>query len=102
MNITYTYTIAKVDMEARCMEIVYSSDGRQTMHIGGRLPFEGESLDAVVAMYAPIAHWREQEMAILPVDEGTSGQITTALFVSPSEPENIGAENSGGIPVTEV
>jgi hypothetical protein len=76
MNITYTYEIINVDQAARCMEVVYSSEGRQTMHIGARLPFEGESLKAVIQMYAPVALWREQEVVVVAPEQGTSGTIT--------------------------
>lgn len=81
MTITYTYNIIAVDEQARCMEVVYTAEGHQTMHIGARLPFEGESLEAVVSMYAPIAYWTEQTMKVVPPTVGTSGVIT------PSTPE---------------
>lgn len=61
----YTYEIIAVDQAARCMEVVYSSGGRQAMHIGARLPYVGESLEGVIHMYAPLAYWREQETAVV-------------------------------------
>lgn len=75
MSIEYTYEIISVDPAARCMEIVYSSDGRQTLHIGARLPFEGESLESVVAMYSPVSYWLEQEMAVVVPQVGAVGTI---------------------------
>jgi hypothetical protein len=78
MSIAYTYEIVSVDPAARCMEIVYSSEGRQTMHIGARLPFEGESLEAVVEMYSPVAYWLEQEAAVVVPEVGTSGVVSPA------------------------
>jgi hypothetical protein len=75
MSITYTYEIIKVDEAARCMEVVYSSEGRQTMHIGARLPFVGETLEAVVQMYAPVALWREQEAQVVVPEVGAAGVI---------------------------
>ena len=45
MIIQYTYKIINVDTTARAMEILYVSEGRQTMHIGARLPFEGETIE---------------------------------------------------------
>jgi hypothetical protein len=88
MNIQYTYQIIAVDQTARCMEVVYSSEGRQTMHIGARLPFEGESLEAVIQTYAPVAYWREQELPVVPPEIGTKGVITLeepALADTPNE-----------------
>jgi hypothetical protein len=81
MSIEYTYEIVSVDPAARCMEIVYSSEGRQTMHIGARLPFEGESLEAVIEMYSPVAYWIEQEAPVFVPDVGTTG------IVSPTSPQ---------------
>lgn len=76
MSIAYTYEIVSVDPAARCMEIVYSSEGRQTMHIGARLPFEGESLEAVVEMYSPIAYWLEQEAPVVVPEVGATGVVS--------------------------
>ena len=75
MSITYTYEIINVDPQARCMEIVYRSEGRQTMHIGARLPYQGETLEAIVQMYAPIAYWQEQEAQVIVPEVGTAGEI---------------------------
>lgn len=78
MSIAYTYEIVSVDPAARCMEIVYSSEGRQAMHIGARLPFEGESLESVVDMYSPVALWLAQEAPVVVPQVGTTGSISPA------------------------
>ena len=75
MSITYTYEIINVDPQARCMEIVYRSEGRQTMHIGARLPYQGETLETIVQMYAPIAYWQEQEAQVIVPEVGAAGEI---------------------------
>lgn len=75
MSITYTYEIVAVDAAARCMEIVYSAEGHQTMHIGARLPYEGESLEAVIGQYAPVAYWLEQARPVVVPQVGTSGAV---------------------------
>lgn len=80
MSIEYTYEIISVDPAARCMEIVYSSDGRQTLHIGARLPFEGENLEAVVAMYSPVAYWLQQETPVVVPEIGTTGVVFPAVL----------------------
>lgn len=84
--IPYTYEIINVDPAAKAMEIVYSSPGRQTMHIGARMPFVGESLEAVVQMFSPVAYWREQETEVIPVTQGQSGAF------NPPEPEPVTLE----------
>lgn len=81
MSITYNYEIIAVDQAARCMEVVYTSEGRQTMHIGTRLPYVGEALEAVIGMYSPVAYWHEQEQTVQVPQVGASGTI-----VPPSMP----------------
>ena len=75
MSITYSYQIISVDEAARCMEVVYTAEGRQTMHIGARLPYEGEELEAVISMYSPVAYWLEQERAVQVPQVGATGTI---------------------------
>ena len=74
MSIPYTYEIINVNRQARVMEVVYSSPGRQTMHISARLPFAGESLEDVIQMFSPVAYWREQEAEVV-VPELGSGEV---------------------------
>ena len=76
MEIQYKYTIVKVDAQARCMEIVYEAEGHQTMHISTRLPYEGELLENIVKMYAPVALWNELALAVDIPNVGVTGIIT--------------------------
>ena len=78
MSIEYTYEIVSVDQTARCMEIVYTAPGRQTMHIGARLPYDGELLETIIHMYAPIAYWQEQEAKVQKVTVGAKGVMNKA------------------------
>lgn len=82
MSITYTYEIIKVDEAARCMEVVYTSEGNPTMHIGARLPYEGETVEDIVAMYAPVRYWEELKTPTIAVSAGQSGTISST-FISP-------------------
>lgn len=75
MSITYTYEIVKVDEAARCMEVVYTADGHQTMHIGARLPYEGETLEAVIATFSPVALWEETQKQVMLPTVGTTGTV---------------------------
>jgi hypothetical protein len=83
-KITYTYEIVAVDGAARCMEIVYSSPGRQTYHIGARLPYDGETTEGIVRMYAPVANWREADIGVSLPQVGASGEIQDG--VNPDDP----------------
>lgn len=81
MSITYNYQITKVDQAARVMEVVYTSGGRQTMHIGMRLPFTGESVEAIVQSYAPTRYWEEREAEVIVPTTGASGMVTIPTSV---------------------
>jgi hypothetical protein len=83
MSITFNYEIVSVDEAARCMEVVYTADGHQTMRIGARLPFEGEDLIEVIRMYAPIPYWIEQSAPIQVPQVGAAGTVSPPVFVAP-------------------
>jgi hypothetical protein len=85
MSIQYTYEIVSVDAAARCMEVIYRADGHQTMHIGARLPYEGEALEDVIAAYAPVPHWKEQRLPVVVPQVGASGTV------APPEPAPAGS-----------
>lgn len=78
MSITYTYEVVSVDAAARCMEIMYAADGHQTMHIGARLPYEGETLEEVVQMFAPVPLWLDLAKPVVVVPVGARGTVDTA------------------------
>lgn len=90
MSIQYTYEIIKVDEAARCMEVIYSAEGHQTMHIGARLPYVGESLESVIAMFAPVAYWEEQTRPVALPEVGVSGVVAP---VAPAPVEQPAAPN---------
>ena len=78
MSIEYKYTIVSVNAEGRCMEVVYESEGHQTMHIGVRLAFEGERLEDVIEAFAPKQLWIEQQTPVVVPSVGASGIIADA------------------------
>lgn len=73
MSIKYTYEIVSVDEQARCMEVIYRADGHPEQRIGARLPFEGEALDGVIAMYSPVAYWESLQTRVIVPKIGTIG-----------------------------
>jgi hypothetical protein len=83
MNIEYTFEIISVDEAARCMEVVYSAEGHETMYIGARLPFEGESLEDVIKAFSPVPLWIERATPVVAPQVGLTGTITP----SAAEPE---------------
>jgi len=84
MSIQYTYEIIKVDEAARCMEVIYSADGYQTMHIGARLPFEGESLEDIIMEFAPVSLWSERSKSVIAPMVGQSGHIDGSVLTHQS------------------
>lgn len=77
MSIEYTYEIISVNEQARCMEIVYTATGYPTMHIGARLPYEGETLEAIIHMYAPVRYWEATTQPVVVPVVGTSGALAS-------------------------
>ena len=96
MSITYSFEIASVDKPAKTMEVVYTSEGRKTMRIGARMPYEHESLNDVAAIFAPVTHWMEQDLVVKDVPVGASGVITVDV-VKPNQQkqtESLGSAKS--------
>lgn len=75
MSIRFHYTVKSVDEAARCMEIVYSADGYETMNIGARLPFEGEALEDVIRSFAPIYQWEQSKLPVVVPQVGLNGIV---------------------------
>jgi hypothetical protein len=75
MSIQYTYHIVKVDEAARCMEVLYSADGHKTMHIGVRLPIEGELLEDVIKAFSPVPLWVSLATPVIVPQVGASGVV---------------------------
>jgi hypothetical protein len=78
MNIPYQYEVVGVDGPARCMEIRYTSEGRDPVHVGARLPYVGETLEQVAAMYAPLGLWVDAERPVVVPTAGATGGYAPA------------------------
>ena len=89
MSIKYSYEIISVDEAARCMEVVYSADGHETMHISARLPYDGESLESVLTMYSPVNLWLEKVQTVVAPQVGNKGEVD---LTPPPAPEPTYAE----------
>lgn len=85
MSITYNYEIVSVDESAGVMEIIYTADGKPTQHISARLPYEGEDLESVIFMFAPIPVWEEESKEYAVPSEGASGSLTSEVAVITEE-----------------
>lgn len=80
MSISYSYEIIAVNEAAKCMEVVYTADGHQTMHIGARLPREGETLESIIESFSPVAYWLDQQKQVIVPQVGLTGMISNKLY----------------------
>lgn len=83
-SIPYTYKIVRVDEAARCMEIVYTSPGRQPVLVGARLPYAGESVETVVKMYSPVPRWQLEDLEVQIPNVGMVGDVGIESFSKPT------------------
>lgn len=103
MSIEYTYEIISVNEQARNMEVVYTAPGYPTMHIGARLPYEGESLEAVIQMYAPIRYWEEISQSVVVPVIGTTGTVAVPTpLASTSATQPIISSDVINVAITEL
>ena len=82
MSIEYTYEIVSVDAAARCMEVIYRASGHPEQRIGARLPYEGETLEAVIAAYSPVSYWESLQATVVAPAVGTSGTVSPPVPLS--------------------
>lgn len=75
MIIQYTYEITAVDIPAKCMTVVYSTEGYDDVTVGTLLPYDDEPLENIIRMYAPIQHWINSKRSYSNPQVGTSGTI---------------------------
>ena len=90
MKVKYSYKIINVDKETNSMEIVYTSEKYGVLHVGARLPWEGETVEQIVEMYNPSLFWLESENPVVDVTEGLEGEqsvdvLTPSEAVDPTE-----------------
>lgn len=77
--IPYTYEV--IESTPQGLVLRYTSLGRDPINIGTRLPYAGESLDAVAAQYSPVAFWLDQDAEKVQPPVGAGGGFT------PPEPQ---------------
>jgi hypothetical protein len=78
-TLSYTYEITRVDPDAKTMDILYTSPEHGTMLVGARMPWEGETVEMIAAMYSPVRNWVEQTLSVAPVAVGTGGEVQVSL-----------------------
>lgn len=71
-----SYVVLNVDEPNHCMLVEYSSEGRESIQVSMRIPFEGENIESVIASYSPENIWIMKEAAKTTVEVGRTGTLT--------------------------
>jgi hypothetical protein len=82
-KIPYTYEILSVS--GRSMEVRYENPDHGVMHVGVRIPYEGEDLEAVIDQFSPALLWAEQSRPVQEVTVGMTGTGETVVSVDPED-----------------
>lgn len=80
-DLSYTYIITHVDYEGKSMIVDYYYENKPPLSVGVRLPYENETIAGVIHMHAPTNYWLFQDMAVIPVNTGTSGSYTATVNI---------------------
>lgn len=83
MSITFKFEVVSVDETSRCMEVIYTSDGNETLRISTRLPYVNEAVEDVIRMYAPLRHWEENKKQMVAPVVGLSGELAPIVVGAP-------------------
>ena len=82
----YSYTVTRIDQDAKCMDVEFTAEGFEPIVVGVRLPTLGENVDAVIKSFVPYSTWNPLVIEYTHVAVGTSGS-----YVEPS-PEDVQQE----------
>jgi hypothetical protein len=82
-KIPYTYEI--ISVTERNMEVRYENPDHGVMHVGVRLPYEGEDLATVIDQFSPALFWAEQLRPVQAVPVGMTGAGETTVSIDESD-----------------
>lgn len=92
--ILYSFEVVEVNKPFNSMLVKYTAEGHSDRLVATRMPFIGENIEDVVAEYAPIPLWIQENLEIADIEVGTKGTVDS----SPQEPS---AEASSELLVSE-
>lgn len=94
-QIEYAYQVIGVNEEHKSMEIVYSSEGRQTIHVIASLPLVGQTVEEVIRQWVPMVNWLAEEQVFGTAEIGVQGNGAVQLPQEPTTAEiAIGRRNA--------
>lgn len=88
MAIEFTYEITSIDQTEKKMFVTYRSEGRPTVESAARIPWESETLEQVIAHFAPITYWEALDVPTTsePIVVGQTGTITVGQPAGSNDP----------------
>jgi hypothetical protein len=72
-KIAYEYEILNVDETSKSMEVKYTSEFGDVLHVGVPMPSPGQDLTALLIQYSPVVWWVEQRRPTAAVAVGVKG-----------------------------
>jgi hypothetical protein len=84
MNLSYQ--IVRVDPEAKAMDILYTSPEHGSLLVGARMPWEGETVEAIAEVFSPARYWLEKTLPVAQVSEGEAGELSATVVSDGSAP----------------
>lgn len=100
-QIEYTYQVIGVNEEHKSMEIVYSSEGRQTIHVIASLPLVGQSIEQVIQQWAPTVNWLAEEQVFGTAEVGVAGNGAIQLPQEPTAAEFVVGRRNAELSMTD-
>lgn len=93
---SFSYVVTSTNVDIGTMEISYSSPGLPDVLVGARMPRGTQTLDQVVAEFAPMTYWGDILNPVIPVEVGASSVVTLSTDEQPriglSQPISTGSQ----------
>lgn len=75
MPLQFSYEITSVDVNAKCMMVLYTAEGKTPVSVGVKIPYKDENLEDTIISFCPVAYWESQEKTIQNIEQGTKGTL---------------------------
>ena len=78
-QVTYSYEVLSIDDGTKTMQVKYSAEGRDDVLVSARLPYQNESIEAVIDQFSPVLMWEEADVVRNTPSVGMSGTNTIEI-----------------------
>lgn len=100
MTYKFKYTILSISENQKTFEVQYESEGLKTYRMSLMCPYEGQSLEELIQLSAPITLWQMENTPVILPEIGLSGEIDPSVISAQSSQSD--DDGSIDIPVQEV